>query len=135
MGFFILMRGAHRVGGGKIRVGPGNKGLLRRGAHQAGGGKIRLLAMIRLGWNRARGLLASELQCLFRLSYGSLLHLDLFTGEGYWAGGGKIRLGNFLLPGEALAGLEAERSVSGISCSQERRSHGWRWKDPSWTWE
>ena len=58
------------------------------------------------------------------------------------AGGGKIRL---LLPGEALTGLEVERSVSviscsqerggeirlGISCSQERRSPGWRWKDPS----
>ena len=69
--------------------------------------------MIRLGWNRARGLLASELQRLFRLSYGSLLHLmDLF-------------------PGEAVTGLEVERSVSGISCSQERRSPGWRRKGPS----
>ena len=47
------------------------------------------------------------------------------------AGGGKIRLGDFLLPGEALTRLEAERSVSGISCSQERRLPGWRWKDPS----
>ena len=46
-------------------------------------------------------------------------------------GGGKIRLGDFLLPGEALTGLEVERSVSGISCSQKRRSLGWRRKDPS----
>ena len=40
------------------------------------------------------------------------------------AGGDKIRLGDFLLPGEVLAGLKTIRSVSGISCSQERRSPG-----------
>ena len=32
---------------------------------------------------------------------------------------------------EAVAGLEAERSVSGNFLFQERRSLGWRWKDPS----
>ena len=91
-----------------IRLGPGNKGLLGSGAHRAGGGKIRL------GDDpiRARGLLAAELQRLFQLSYGSLLRLDLF-------------------PEKALTGLEVERSVSGISCSQERRSPGWRLEDPS----
>ena len=46
-------------------------------------------------------------------------------------GGGKIRLGDFLPPGEALTGLEAGRSVSAISCPQERRSPGWRREDPS----
>ena len=63
-------------------------------------------------------------------------------------GDGKIRLENFLFPGEALTGLEAERSVSGFFYShgweaersvsgffysEERRSPGWRrkWKDPS----
>ena len=69
-------------------------------------GSGRSVSGISLGWNRARGLLASKLQHLFQLSYGSLLLLDLFTGE-------------------ALTGLEAGRSVSGISCSQERRSPGW----------
>ena len=169
-----ILRSAHRVGCGKnrlsamIRLGPGHIFfILRRGARRVGCGKNRLLAMIRLGWNRSRGLLASELQRLFRLSYGSLLHLDLFPGEAVtersvskiscsqerrspgwrwkdpsWgfliprrgarrAGGGKIRLENFLFPGEALTGLEAERSVSKISRSQERRSPGWRRKDPS----
>ena len=44
---------------------------------------------------------------------------------GHWSGGGgKIRLENFLFPGEAVAGLEVERSVSRISYSQERH--------PSW---
>ena len=52
---------------------------------------------------------------------------------GHWAGGGKIRLGeflipskggkirlkNFLFPGEAVTGLEAERSVSRISYSHK----------------
>ena len=53
--FFILRRGAHRVGGGKtrlsvmIRLGPGYIFILRRGAHRVGGGKIRLSTMIRLG--------------------------------------------------------------------------------------
>ena len=65
------------AGGGKIRLGPGNKGLLRRGAHRAKGGKI--------------------------------------------------RLGDLLFPGEAVTGLEAERSVLRISCSQKRRSPGWTW--------
>ena len=37
------------------------------------------------------------------------------------AGGNKIRLGDFLPPGEAVTGLEAIRSVSAISCFQERR--------------
>ena len=162
-------RGAHRVGGWKIRLqerrSPGwrwkdpSRGFLapKRGAHRVGGGKIRLgdfllpgealtgleagrsvtgleaersvSAMIRLGWIRARGLLAAELQRLFQLSYGSLLFIP--RRGAHRAGGGKIRLGDFLLPGEALTGLEVERSVSGISCSQERRSPGWRRKDPS----
>ena len=49
----------------------------------------------------------------------------------HWSGGGKIRLGNFLFPEEALAGVEAERSVSGIPIPKERRSLVWRRKDPS----
>ena len=40
--FLILRRGAHRAGGGKIRLGPGNIALLGSGAHRAGGGKVRL---------------------------------------------------------------------------------------------
>ena len=67
--------------------------------------------MMRLGWNRARGLLASELQRLFQLSYGSLLRLDSFTGEALTGlEAGRSVSGVFLLPGEALAGLEAGRS-------------------------
>ena len=45
-----------------------------------------------------------------------------------------IRLGDFSLPGEALTGLEAIRSVSDlgiIKSFKERRSPGWRWEDPS----
>ena len=47
-----------------------------------------------------------------------------------------------LFLGEAVAGLEAERTISEDpsrtrmeSYSQERRSPGWRWKEPSRTWE
>ena len=40
--FLILRRGAHWAGGGKIRLGPGDIGLLGSGAHRAGVGKIRL---------------------------------------------------------------------------------------------
>ena len=40
----------------------------------------------------------------------------------HWSGGGKIRLGNFLFPGEALTGLETERSVSGISLQEEAKN-------------
>ena len=88
--------------------------------------------MIRLGWNRARGLLASELQRLFQLSYGSLLHWDLFTGEALTGLEAERSVsGISCSQKKALAGLEAERSVSGISCPQKRRSPGWRRKDPS----
>ena len=102
--FLAPRRGAHRAGGWNIRLGPLELNLLRRGARRAG------------GW--------------------------------------KICLGDFLLPGEALTGWRLEdpsrgflaprrgapgwrledpsrgifcysgRSVSGISCSQERRSPG-----------
>ena len=50
-------------------------------------------------------------------------------GNFLFPGDGKIRLENFLLPGEAVAGLEAGRSVLKIYCSQERRSPGWRRED------
>ena len=87
-GFLAPRKGAHRAGGGKIRLlAP------RRGAHWAGGGKIRL---------------------------GDFL----LPGEALTGLEGKIRLGDFLLPGEALTGLEVERSVSGISCSQEEALTG-----------
>ena len=57
--------------------------------------------------------------------------------------GGKIRLEIKVSWVVALTGLEAERSVStmirlGLKYvffnPQERRSPGWRWKDPSRTW-
>ena len=150
-GFLAPRKGAHRVGGGKIRFllpgealtgswdfllpGEALTGLeversvseaersvsvMIRRAHRAGGGKIRL------GDDPSR--VDSSPQRLFQLSYG-------------WRW--KDPSWDFLLPGEALAGLEAERSVSGISCSQVgddpswtmiysySHSPGWRWKDPS----
>ena len=55
---------------------------------------------------------------MIRLGPGNI---SLLGSGAHRAGGGKIRLGDFLLPGEALAGLEVERSVSG--------------DDPSRTWE
>ena len=56
--FLILRRGAHRAGGGKIRLGPGDIGLLGSGAHRAGVGKIRLgpvilILTLRRGAHRA----------------------------------------------------------------------------------
>ena len=72
------------------------------------------------------------------------------SGNFLLPGDGKIRLENFLFPGEALTGLEAGRSVSGIRLGdfllqgdgkirlgpwlkslRERRSPGWRLEDPS----
>ena len=149
--------GEARVGGGKIRLGdflfPGD-------AHRVGGGKIRLGDFL-LGWRRkdpSRGFLAprrgrrvkdpslgddpcrvessprlraSELQPL-PIELWILATLGFIHRRGArLVGGGKIRLGDFLFPEKALTGLEVERSVSGISCSQERRSPGWRRKDPS----
>ena len=67
-----------------------------------------------------------------RLGLGNM---SLLRRGAHWAGGGKIRLGDFSFPGKALTGLEAGRSVSGISRFQERRSPGWRREDPSRTWE
>ena len=157
-----------------IRLGPGNKGLLRRGAHRVGGGKIRLSAMIRLGPGN-KGLLrrgspgwrartyffilrrgarrvgggknrlgddpsrveSSPWPPNFRAATPLPIELWILATPGFiphWAGGGKIRLENFFFPGEALTGLEVlevEGSVSKISCSQERRSPGWRRGDPS----
>ena len=40
LGISYSRRGGHWVGGGKIRLGPGNKGLLRRGGHWVGGGSV-----------------------------------------------------------------------------------------------
>ena len=56
-------------------------------------------------------------------------------GGGHWAGGGKIRFMEILI----YRRPEVERSIlsprwkdpsHGNSYSQERRSLGWRWKDP-----
>ena len=94
----VFRRGAHRAGGGKIRLGPGTVSLLDSGAHWAGGGKIRLGNFLLLG-EALTGLEAERSVSDFLLPR---------------AGGGKIRLGDFLLAGEALTGLEAARSVSDL---------------------
>ena len=134
--FLIPRRGGHWAGGGKIRLEnflfPGEA------VTGAGGGKIRLGV-----GNKERRSLG------WRWKDPSRKFLIPRRG-GHWAGDGKIRLENVLFPGEAVTGLEVEksvskisfpgeavtgleveRSVSKISYSQERRSLGWRWKDPS----
>ena len=104
----ILRRGAHRAGGGKNCLGPGEKIILRRGAHRAGAEKISLGPGNKVIQRRGA----------------------------HRSGGGKNCLG----PWEKI--LEAKRSVSEdpsrtweYSYSKERRSPGWRWKEPSRTWE
>ena len=112
----ILRRGAHRVGGDKIRLGDDPSWTLiysfsqerrspgwrledpswrflapRRGAHRAGGNKIRL------GNDPSRTMIFSNSQ--ERRSR---------------AGGWKIRLGDFLLPKKGAHRLEAIRSVSAM---------------------
>ena len=137
--FFILGRGAHRAGGGKIRLGPGNICLL---------GKRRSL-----GWrwkDPSRGTIRRSKR-KFLFSGEALTWLEVERSRTWeckspgwrWKdpSRGMIRL--MVSQVEALTGLEVERSVSGddpsrsmIYCYfQERRSPCWRWKDPSRTWE
>ena len=145
-----LRSGAHRAGVGKIRLGAGALILtLRRGAHRAGVGKTRLGAGVLITLRRgARRAGVGKI----RLGAGALI-LTLRRGA-HRAGVGKIRLKERRSPGwgrkdpsrttiysyskerrgrkdpsrsrRSPGGLEAIRSVSGISCSQERRSPGWR---------
>ena len=98
-----------------------------KAAHWAGGGKIRLRNFSFPG--ELTGLEVEDRSLGWRWKDPSQEFLIPRRG-GHWAGGGKIRK-NFSLSGEAVTGLEVERSVSRISHSQERRSLGWRWKDPS----
>ena len=71
------------AGGWKIRLGPGNIDLLGSGAHRAGGGKIRLGDRVEGGKRIPTDTRpqASELQSLYQLSYGPLLvkHGDSLT--------------------------------------------------------
>ena len=71
----------------------------------------------RLGWARLCKLSAVRLE---RRRGGKISDFSLPGEEDH------SRTWNFSLSREALAGLEAGRSVLGISCFQERRSPGWR---------
>ena len=121
-----------------IRLGPGNIGLLGSGAHRAGGGKIRLGAgVLILALNRGFNSCSKERRSpgggKIRLGAGVLILAlrrgahragvgKIRLGAGVLilalrrgarrAGGWKIRLGDFSLSGEALAGLGLGRSVS-----------------------
>ena len=140
--FSIPRRGGHWVGGGKIRLGefpiprrwkdqnllfPGEavtglevESIPRTGGHWAGGG-IYSQERRSPGWRRedpSRKIPHSQACSQERRSMGwrrKDLSRDFSIPRrgGHWVGGGKIRLGIFLFPGEAVTGLEAERSVSG----------------------
>ena len=132
--------GARRAGGWKIRLGPGNISLLRSGAHRAGGQKIRLgpgeyksfKEWRSPGWRWKDPSRTWEYKS-FKEWRSPGWRLEDPSRGAHRVGGGKIRLGpgNISLLGSGAHRVEAERSVSVISCSQERRSPGWRPEDPS----
>ena len=133
-GFLAPWRGAHRVGGGKIRLGPGNISLLRRGAHRTETPTKIRLGDFSLPGEALTGLEAGRTSLLWRgahragggknrLGPGKSLKERRSLGKdpsrgflvprrgAHRVGGWKIRLGDFLFPGEALTGLEVGRSV------------------------
>ena len=65
---------------------------------------------------------------MIRLGPGNI---SLLGSGAHRAGGGKIRLGDFLLRGEALTGLEVERSVSVISGQGAAGAHDASWCAPT----
>ena len=129
-----------------IRLGPWNKGQVGRGAHRTGGGKNRLgrsvLEMIHLGPGyiflfSGEALRRKEPSRKIRLGPG--WNLILRRGA-HRVGGNKIRPFS-KDPSRTMEFLILRKSAQeflilrrgGISYSQERRSLGWRWKDPYWS--